>query len=78
VYNGLGVAWASSLLGFVALLMCASPFAFMRYGDWVRQKSQFYQFLQERKQLGFDADTDRESTEETRNEKEGYEKEIDA
>ncbi|KAI5782957.1 major facilitator superfamily domain-containing protein, partial [Pyronema domesticum] len=51
MYNGLGVAWASSLLGFVALLMCASPFAFMRYGDWVRQKSQFYQFLQERKQL---------------------------
>ncbi|GIZ45627.1 hypothetical protein CKM354_000878500 [Cercospora kikuchii] len=39
MYNALGVAWACSLLGFLSLPMCLIPFAFIRYGPQLREKS---------------------------------------
>ncbi|KAL4776102.1 MFS general substrate transporter [Aspergillus nidulans var. acristatus] len=39
MYNGLGIHWASSLLGFLAFALAWIPFAFIRYGQWIRQKS---------------------------------------
>ena len=45
MYEKLGIAWASSLLGFVAVAGCIIPFAFIRYGERIRQKSKFCQEL---------------------------------
>jgi len=39
LYGSLGVAWASSLLGFVSLFMSFVPFIFLRYGKWLRARS---------------------------------------
>ena len=49
MYGKLGVAWASTLLGFLSLAMCVIPFAFIRYGDRIRANSKFCQYLAERK-----------------------------
>ena len=49
MYGRLGIAWASSLLGFLSLGMCAIPFVFIKYGDQIRGRSQFCQELAERK-----------------------------
>jgi len=48
-YERLGVARACSLLGFLSLAMCIIPFAFIRFGDRIREKSSFCQFLKQRK-----------------------------
>ena len=45
MYEKLGIAWASSLLGFVALAGCIIPFAFIKYGAKIRERSQFCQEL---------------------------------
>ncbi|KAH6976777.1 major facilitator superfamily domain-containing protein [Ilyonectria destructans] len=45
MYTTLGVGWATSVLGFVALLMSVIPFVFIRYGDVIRARSVFYQKL---------------------------------
>lgn len=37
----MGVNWACSLLGFVALACAPAPFLFYKYGWRLRQKSQF-------------------------------------
>lgn len=50
MYDQLGVAWASSLLGFLSLGMCAIPFLFLWKGDVIREGSTFCRFLKERKQ----------------------------
>ncbi|KAL9579242.1 MAG: hypothetical protein Q9203_006782 [Teloschistes exilis] len=50
MYNTLGIAWASSLLGFVSLGMCAIPFAFIKYGDRIRANSAFCQELRAKKE----------------------------
>ena len=39
MYATLGVGWACSLLGFLTLLMCLIPFAFIQYGAKLREKS---------------------------------------
>ncbi|GLA26519.1 hypothetical protein AnigIFM63326_003679 [Aspergillus niger] len=39
MYAKLGIHWASSLLGFVALALAGIPFAFIKYGRVIRQKS---------------------------------------
>lgn len=39
MYNGLGIHWASSLLGFLAFALVWIPFAFIKYGPLIRQKS---------------------------------------
>lgn len=49
MYDKLGIAWASSLLGFLSLGMSIIPFAFLKYGDRIRANSAFCQELQERK-----------------------------
>lgn len=46
----MGVAWACSLLGFLSLAMCIIPFAFFRFGDSIRERSSFCQFLKQLKQ----------------------------
>ncbi|KAL8688743.1 MAG: hypothetical protein Q9218_005419 [Villophora microphyllina] len=50
MYNTLGIAWASSLLGFLSLGMCAIPFAFIKYGDRIRANSKFCQELRAKKE----------------------------
>ncbi|KAF2816079.1 MFS general substrate transporter [Mytilinidion resinicola] len=49
MYRTLGVPWACSLLGFLSIVMCAIPFAFLRYGTALRAKSEFCQYLAKRK-----------------------------
>ncbi|PQE24511.1 mfs multidrug transporter protein [Rutstroemia sp. NJR-2017a WRK4] len=41
MYNGLGVAWATSLLGFLCLAMVPAPILFFLYGAKVRKMSKF-------------------------------------
>lgn len=40
MYNELGIHWAPSLLGFIALFMGVIPFVFIKYGDRMIKKSQ--------------------------------------
>lgn len=49
MYINLGVGWACSLLGFLSALMCVIPFAFIKYGPVIREKSKFCQYLKEKK-----------------------------
>ncbi|KAG6843526.1 hypothetical protein H0H93_000727 [Arthromyces matolae] len=41
MFNNLGVNWAATLLGLIALLLAPSPFLFYRYGPKVRLRSKF-------------------------------------
>ncbi|KAL0951355.1 hypothetical protein HGRIS_008059 [Hohenbuehelia grisea] len=41
MYKALGTQWASSLLGFIALLLTPIPFVLMRYGPYLRQRSKY-------------------------------------
>ena len=41
VYNKLGIAWATSLLGFLSLLMLPIPWVLFRYGPSIRAKSKY-------------------------------------
>ena len=50
MYKTLGMAWASSLLGFLSLGII--PFAFIKYGDRTRANSKFCQYLVEKKRAG--------------------------
>lgn len=50
MYNRLGVSWATSLLGFLSLVMTVIPFVFIRYGDYIRAHSKFSLYLQEQKE----------------------------
>ena len=52
MYEQLGVAWTCSILGFACFGMSIIPFAFIRYGPKLREKSLFCQKLRERKLLG--------------------------
>lgn len=45
MYSELGIHWAPSLLGFVALVMGVIPFVFIRYGDVLARKSKTAQTL---------------------------------
>ncbi|KAH6652138.1 major facilitator superfamily domain-containing protein [Truncatella angustata] len=48
MYDTLGVGWASTLLAFVSLVMCAIPFVFIHFGDQIRSRSAFCQVLKEK------------------------------
>ena len=50
MYQKLGIAWASSLLGFLSLGMSIIPFAFIRYGHRIRANSKFCQELKSKKE----------------------------
>ncbi|KAI3395963.1 hypothetical protein diail_602 [Diaporthe ilicicola] len=39
VYRRLGVAWSTSVLGFIALAFTPIPFILVKYGKWLRHKS---------------------------------------
>ncbi|WPH01414.1 Hypothetical protein R9X50_00425900 [Acrodontium crateriforme] len=41
MYTTLGTAWATSLLGFLSILMLPIPFVFFKFGPKIRGKSQF-------------------------------------
>ncbi|KAL8671934.1 MAG: hypothetical protein Q9168_003590 [Polycauliona sp. 1 TL-2023] len=60
MYRSLGIAWASSLLGFLSLAMCIIPFAFIKYGDRIRANSKFCQELREKKRIAQEEKTERE------------------
>ncbi|KAG9779076.1 MFS general substrate transporter, partial [Aureobasidium melanogenum] len=47
MFSSLGVAWACSLLAFLSLGMCLIPFAFIKYGDRIRDNSVFCKELKE-------------------------------
>ncbi|KAJ4398884.1 hypothetical protein N0V91_009837 [Didymella pomorum] len=49
MYRALGVAWATSLLGFLAVALCVVPFAFLKWGGRMRERSQFCQYLRMKK-----------------------------
>ena len=49
MYNNLGVSWACSLLGFLCLALSPIPFAFIRYGPALRQRSHFCRYLKEQR-----------------------------
>ena len=41
MYRAMGVAWGTSLLGFVTVGLCALPFLFYRFGARIRQRSAY-------------------------------------
>ena len=41
MFAGMGVQWAETLLGCVAVLLIPIPIIFMKYGAKIRQKSKF-------------------------------------
>ncbi|PGH37043.1 hypothetical protein GX50_00026 [[Emmonsia] crescens] len=50
MFNRLGVSWSCTMLGFFSLAMSIIPFAFIRYGEHIRQNSKFCQYLHEQKE----------------------------
>lgn len=51
MYKRLGIHWATSLLGFVSLLMADIPFTFIAFGSHLRARSQFHRALVEGEHL---------------------------
>ncbi|KAL5590083.1 hypothetical protein FOVSG1_011950 [Fusarium oxysporum f. sp. vasinfectum] len=47
LFTNLGVSWACTLLGFLALVASAVPFVFLKYGQELRKRSPFCQKLAE-------------------------------
>lgn len=41
VYDTMGIAWATSLLGFLSLLMLPIPWIFFKWGPYFRANSQY-------------------------------------
>ena len=41
MYKGLGIAWATSLLGFVSVAMLPIPWVFFSFGHRIRAKSHY-------------------------------------
>lgn len=39
MFNNLGVAWACTLLGCIAIVLAFIPFLFIKYGSFLRSKS---------------------------------------
>ncbi|KAL7777692.1 hypothetical protein CFE70_004361 [Pyrenophora teres f. teres 0-1] len=55
MYNAMGVAWATSLLGFFSLALCVVPFVFVKWGGSMRNRSKFCQYLRQKKREEEDA-----------------------
>jgi hypothetical protein len=45
LYESFGVSWATSLLAFISFACIPIPFALMRWGPWIRERSPFCQRL---------------------------------
>ncbi|KAL7910272.1 major facilitator superfamily domain-containing protein [Trichoderma velutinum] len=41
MYKNLGIHWALTMLGLIALVFTTVPYAFYRFGPWIRSKSRF-------------------------------------
>jgi hypothetical protein len=41
LYQALGVAWATSLLGFISVVLLPIPWVFFKYGPAIRGKSRY-------------------------------------
>lgn len=41
VYRGMGIGWATSLLGFILVALVPLPFVFFRYGHRIRAKCSY-------------------------------------
>ncbi|PTB64678.1 MFS general substrate transporter [Trichoderma citrinoviride] len=41
MYKNLGIHWALTMLGLIALVFTAVPYAFFKFGPWIRSKSRF-------------------------------------
>lgn len=52
MYRGLGISWATSLLGFVSTVLLFIPFGFIYYGPRIRRRSRLCQDLLRRKEAG--------------------------
>ena len=50
MYSTLGIAWATSLLGFVSVIMAVIPFLFIKYGSVIRGRSAMCLDLEHRRQ----------------------------
>jgi hypothetical protein len=57
MYEKIGPAWATSLLGFLAVVMAPLPFVFYHLGPWIRARSSFHRALQERSEMSRLAET---------------------
>lgn len=73
LYRALGVAWATSLMGFLAVALCVVPFAFLKFGGRMRERSKFCQYLKEKKRV--EAEVVRKERE--REERKGREVEVE-
>ncbi|RPB01133.1 MFS general substrate transporter [Choiromyces venosus 120613-1] len=62
MYDKLTIPWASSLLAFAALGMSFIPILFIRYGESIRARSKFCQFLLERKRILLEEEKAREAS----------------
>lgn len=49
MYRAMGVAWATSLLGFFSLALCVVPFVFLKFGGKMKERSKFCQYLRAKK-----------------------------
>ena len=49
MYRAMGVAWATSLLGFFSVALCVVPFVFLRFGAKMKERSKFCQYLKAKK-----------------------------
>lgn len=56
LFTGLGIQWASTLLGCVALLLVPIPIAFWRYGSKLREKGRFSPTMADKPPLYDDED----------------------
>lgn len=41
VYEALGIGWATSLLGFLSLIMIPIPYMFFKWGPSIRARSKY-------------------------------------
>ncbi|KAL6252679.1 hypothetical protein RBB50_000398 [Rhinocladiella similis] len=62
MFSRLGIAWACSVLGFLSMGMCLIPFAFIWFGDKIRDNSKFCKELKELKARETAEEDERESS----------------
>lgn len=60
MFNNLGIQWAATLVGCLAVLMIPIPIAFYRYGAKLRQKSRFSPTMGDKPPMDDDSSTDEE------------------
>lgn len=49
MYASLGIAWACTLLALLSLVMCIVPFVFIKYGEKIRENSEFCKEIKRKK-----------------------------